>query len=157
MRDAEIIDGKKLLIVDDEPDILDTLEEFLDVCKVEKALDFETARRLLEKNRYDLAILDIMGVRGNELLDVAVERGIPAIMLTAHAMTPRDFIHSMKAGANVFMPKDELYNIQFYVADVLHSQQEKEKKPGKWFERLKPLFNRKFGSGWLESGSDPSR
>lgn len=149
MRDTEIINGKKLLIVDDERDVLDTLEEFLDMCTVDKALDFETAKQLLEKNRYDLAILDIMGVRGNDLLEIAVQRNIPAIMLTAHAMTAREFMRSMTAGADVFMPKDELQDIQLYVADVLRPRQAKEKKPSKWFARLKPFFDRKFGPGWL--------
>jgi len=29
-----LLEGKKLLIVDDEPDVLDTLEELLPMCRV---------------------------------------------------------------------------------------------------------------------------
>ena len=149
MWDEEILNGKKLLVVDDEPDILETLEEFLDMCRIEKALDFETAKELLENNTYDAAILDIMGVRGDDLLKIAVQRKIPTIMLTAHALNVESFLQSMTTGADVFMPKDELPEIRFYVADVLRARQEKEKKPSKWFARLKPFFDRKFGPGWL--------
>ena len=36
---------------------------------MEKATSFESAKELLENNVYDAAILDIMGVRGFDLLD----------------------------------------------------------------------------------------
>ena len=54
-----ILDGKRILIVDDEPDILETLVEILDMCLVDSAPNFETAKKFLNKNKYDLAILDI--------------------------------------------------------------------------------------------------
>ena len=87
MTDNEILKGKKILIVDDEPDILETLEELLDICIIDTAPDFETAKKFLDKNSYDVAILDIMGVRGYDLLELANEKGIPALMLTAHALS----------------------------------------------------------------------
>ena len=37
----ELLAGKKILIVDDEPDILETLKEILDMCLVDSAPDFE--------------------------------------------------------------------------------------------------------------------
>ena len=43
----QVLVGKKILIVDDEPDILDSLSEFLDMCTVDKATDFESAKHLL--------------------------------------------------------------------------------------------------------------
>ena len=33
MADAKLLDGKKILIVDDEPDVLDTLEDLLSMCE----------------------------------------------------------------------------------------------------------------------------
>ena len=59
------------MIVDDEADVIETLEEILSQCEVVSASDFETAQRLLDENLYDVAILDIMGVRGYELLETA--------------------------------------------------------------------------------------
>jgi len=52
--------------------------------------NYEEAKALLEKNQYHVAILDIMGVRGYDLLDIATRRNIPALMLTAHALTKED-------------------------------------------------------------------
>ena len=60
MASENILEGKKLLIVDDEVDILESLEDLLDECDIETASTFETAKALLEKNAYDAAILDIM-------------------------------------------------------------------------------------------------
>ena len=34
----KLLNGKRVLIVDDEPDVLDTLEDLLPMCSVTKAL-----------------------------------------------------------------------------------------------------------------------
>jgi len=88
MDELKILANKKILIVDDEKDVLETLADLLDMCRCEPASDFESARRLLDANDYDLAILDIMGVDGYKLLEHAGNRGIPALMFTAHALSP---------------------------------------------------------------------
>ena len=85
MSDSKLLDGKKVLVVDDEPDILEALEELLDMCEVVTASTFEQAKQLLESQDFHIAILDIMGVDGYGLLDIANKRDIPAVMLTAHA------------------------------------------------------------------------
>jgi DNA-binding response OmpR family regulator len=72
----EILKGKRVLIVDDEPDILETLVEILDMCFIDTAPNFETAQKFLDRNQYDLAILDIMGVNGYELLKMTNEKGM---------------------------------------------------------------------------------
>ncbi|MBW1819335.1 MAG: response regulator, partial [Deltaproteobacteria bacterium] len=36
----DLIDGKRILIVDDEPDVLDALEELLTMCQVVRASTF---------------------------------------------------------------------------------------------------------------------
>lgn len=142
--------GKKILIVDDEPDILEALEEFLDMCDVDTAVDFESAKSRLEATDYDAAVLDIMGVNGYELLKIAVSRNIPAVMLTAHALSAENFAKSMKTGADAYVPKEKLSEIAIFVADSIRARKEKKKGPSKWFARLQPFFDRKFGSGWLE-------
>ena len=77
MASDDILKGKKILVVDDEPDILETLEELLDQCDIETAANFESAAALLAAKDYDAAILDIMGVKGFDLLEIAIERKIP--------------------------------------------------------------------------------
>ena len=86
METKKLLQGKKVLIVDDEPDILDTLTELLRVSMIDRASTFEEAKALLETEYYDVVVLDIMGVKGFELLQIAKEKDIPALMLTAHAL-----------------------------------------------------------------------
>lgn len=54
--------GKTILVVDDEEDVLETVTEILEMANVEGALDYNTASEKIALNKYDLAILDIMGV-----------------------------------------------------------------------------------------------
>jgi CheY-like chemotaxis protein len=142
--------NKRLLIVDDEPDILETLIELLDTCVIDTAPSYETALTFLEKNHYDAAIFDIMGVRGLDLLKVAVTKGIPALMLTAHALDPNTLVSSIKAGARAYVPKDEMTDIEYFLLDLIKARQDAAHKHFRWFARLKPFFDRKFGRGWRE-------
>ena len=118
-----LLGGKKILIVDDEPDVLDSLEELLTMCDVLRASSFEEAKALLESQPFDLAILDIMGVQGYKLLDLALEKKVISIMLTAHALTPEETVRSYKKGAAFFVPKDRLVDIATCLNDVLEAKE----------------------------------
>ena len=104
----DVLKGKYVLAVDDENDILDTIEDILDAVKLDKASDYSSASEKIKTNRYDFVILDIMGVDGLTLLDEAVERNIPAIMLTAHAINPETLVESIRKGAISYIPKETL-------------------------------------------------
>lgn len=145
----EILKDKRILIVDDEPDILETLEEILDMCLIDSAPNYETAKKFLEKIHYDVAVLDIMGVRGYDLLDLATSKGIPSLMLTAHALSPDNLIKSIKKGARSYIPKDKIADIATYLVDIIE-ESEQEVQESKWFQRLKPFFDKKFGPDWRE-------
>ena len=142
--------GKSILAVDDEEDILETIEDILEDAQVDLALDYETASEKIRKNQYDLAILDIMGVNGIKLLEEAVARGIPTVMLTAHALTPDNLKKSIEMGADAYIPKDKMVDICLYVEDVLISRQDRRKTNFKWYYRLGPLFDEIFGDGWKD-------
>ncbi len=145
------IRGKRVLIVDDEVDVLDTLTDALDMCKIDRASSFEEGKRLLETNEYHVAILDIMGVRGYELLDVANEVGTPALMLTAHALSVENLKKSAAQGAAYYAPKEEMDRIAEFVADVIEAV-EKNKNPWtRWFDRLADYYDSRFGgTDWRE-------
>ena len=64
---ASYLKGKHILAVDDEEDILETIEDILDQATIDTARDYESASQKIKENRYDLAILDIMGVNGLKL------------------------------------------------------------------------------------------
>ena len=146
---ADVLEGKRILIVDDEPDVLETLTEILDMCLVDTAPNYETAQKFLNKQTYDLAILDIMGVRGYDLLELANERDIPALMLTAHAVSPENLVKSIKGGAQSYIPKDKISEIAVYIRDILEAREAGSPEKGaRWFDRLEPYFDKKFGEGW---------
>lgn len=122
MKQEELLAGKKILVVDDEPDILDTVEDLLPMCEVVKASTFEEAKRLLETQHFDIAILDIMGVNGYELLEIAKKKNIIAVMLTAHSLTVQDTKKSFELGAASFIPKDKIMDIAVFLTDILEGQ-----------------------------------
>ena len=141
--------GKTILVVDDEPDVLSTVAEILDMCRVDKASDFETGLQLIMNNSYDAVILDIMGVNGFELLKNAVSRGFPAIMLTAHAVTPEALKRSIELGAVSFLPKEQMLDLKELIEEVFQGG-------GKrlwWLKSLQktgPYFEQRFGPDWKE-------
>ena len=51
-----------------------TNPEVLEHCDVDTAKDFKTAKQLLNSKTYDLVVLDIMGVQGYDLLEIAREK-----------------------------------------------------------------------------------
>ncbi|MBW1721724.1 MAG: response regulator [Deltaproteobacteria bacterium] len=150
MNPRKLIKGKMILIVDDEEDILQLLIDLLDVCKIDTASTFEQAKELLEKNYYDVAILDIMGVRGYDLLKIANERGIPALMLTAHALSKEDLKKSAEEGASFYAPKDEINKIDVFVADIIEAREKNKNIWARWYERLAGFCDRRFGVDWRE-------
>jgi CheY-like chemotaxis protein len=142
------LNGKVVLVVDDEPDVLDTVEEVLDMCMVDKAADYDTACKYLQSYTYDVVILDIMGVNGFELLKKTVSRGFPTVMLTAHAISTESLKTSIKLGAVSFLPKEKLADLSTYLEDVVLGAG----KPifQKLFDRLGDYFNKRFGPDWKE-------
>ena len=88
MNSESPLKDKIILVVDDEPDVLDTVEEMLDMCVIHKATDYETALQNLSSHAYDVVVLDIMGVNGFELIKNAEAYGFPTVMLTALGVTP---------------------------------------------------------------------
>jgi DNA-binding NtrC family response regulator len=144
-RTPGILKDKLVLIVDDEKDVLDVLSQILDVCRVDRAYTFEEAKELLENNPYDIAVLDIMGVRGYDLLKIADRRNIPAVMLTAHALTKADIIRSIREGASFFAPKDRITEIASFLANVLDARQMNANTWARWFESLGGFYDKRFG------------
>ena len=148
MSGNDILKGKNILVVDDEHDILETLEEILDRCEVDTAADFESARDLLKNNNYDAVILDIMGVKGFDLLEIAVARKIPALMLTAHGLDADNLVGSIKLGAKSYIPKDKIVDIDIYLKEIFLAKEKGIEKSGNWFASLSSFFDGRFGHGW---------
>ncbi len=154
MDPKKILKGKRILIVDDEADILEFLTELLEMCKVDRALTFEEGKKLLESNYYHAAVLDIMGVRGYELLDIAKKRDIPALMLTAHAISKDNLKKSFEKGASYYVPKDELSKVDIYLADILDALDKNRNVWSRWYDRLSGFCDKRFGPDWKDEDPD---
>jgi CheY-like chemotaxis protein len=145
-----ILNGKRILAVDDEPDVLTVLEEEIlgaaPKCKFEKAITYEEAAKRLESQAYDIVILDIMGVRGFDLLDLAVRRNLKVVMLTAHALSPEALKRSFEMKARAYLPKEKLGEVVPFLEDVLKYDYLQGWK--RLLEQLKGFFDSKFESDW---------
>ncbi|HOW53770.1 MAG TPA: response regulator [Syntrophorhabdaceae bacterium] len=145
-----ILNGKKILAVDDEPDVLKVLEEeIMDACPkctLDTATSFETASKLLESKDYDIVVLDIMGVRGFDLLDMAVKKNMKVAMLTAHALSADALKRSYEMKARAYLPKDKLGEVVPFLEDVLAN----DFQTGwtRLFEKLHTFFTERFESDW---------
>jgi len=137
---------KQVLVVDDEPDILEIVAELLDTSQVHTAVDYDAALQSLKNETYDIVVLDIMGVNGLELLKVSVERGFPAVMLTAHALTSDILAQSTDLGAAGFIPKEKITKLKEILEIALL-----EGSRAAWeeiYEQFEPYFNKRFGFDW---------
>ena len=146
-----ILNGKRILAVDDEPDVLETLADLLedhDGLILDTASDYDSGYHLLRSWTYDAVILDIMGVRGYDLLNASVHLGFPTVMLTAHAFSLDNLKHSLEMGARAYIPKESMMDIAGFLEDVLTLGYSTGLKS--MFQRLKGVFNKKFGSQWME-------
>jgi len=152
MAESALLQGKKILVVDDEPDILDVMEDLLKVCKVVKAQDFDTAKELLETQYFDMAVLDIMGVDGYGLLKIANQKRVPAVMLTAHAFNPPNLVRSIREGAASYIPKEEIERIADFLNDVLVAKATGKDPWSAWQDRLpSSYFEKRWGSAWRDT------
>ena len=148
MNKTDLLEGKRLLIVDDEPDVLDTLEDLLSMCVITKADSYESAKKLIENQYFDLAILDIMGVQGYELLKLCNENDVTGVMLTAYAVTPEDIKYSFDEGAASFVPKEKMSDITTFLTDIYEARQKGKHLWSRWFDRMAHYFEKKFGENW---------
>jgi len=153
-----VLSNKKILLVDDEPDILDVAEgEILQACsdcRIDKTTNFEDATGLLKTNEYDLVILDIMGVRGFDLLELAVTRKFKVAMLTAHALSPDALKKSHDMGAMAYLPKNKLGELVPFLEDILQNDYKSGWK--RVLARLEDFFDKEFEPGWRKKVGVPN-
>lgn len=147
-----LLNNRRVLAVDDEPDVLDTLKDQLEDFPglvFDGAADYTEGYHLLRSWTYDLVILDIMGVRGFDLLNASVSLNFPTVMLTAHALTKEALKKSIEMGARAFIPKEKIAEIVPFLEDVLSVSYQHGWK--RVFEKLGGFFNTKFGPGWQKN------
>jgi CheY-like chemotaxis protein len=148
-----VLNGKTILAVDDEPDVLFVLEEEIlgaaPKCKFEKATTYEEATEKLESQTYDVVILDIMGVRGFDLLDLSVRKNFRVAMLTAHALTPEALKRSFEMKARAYLPKEKLGEVVPFLEDVLKYEYLTGWK--RLMKNLEGYFKARWGEYWQKA------
>lgn len=150
----ELLRGRRILIVDDEVDVLEVLEQLLPMCDVTKAKSFEEAEAILRTKPFDVAILDIMGVDGYRLLEIANEQKVVAVMLTAHAFSPEHLVKSIQKGAASYVPKERISEITTFLNDIMEAKELGKHVWWRWHDRLGSLFEAKFGPDWQKDEKD---
>jgi DNA-binding response OmpR family regulator len=146
VEDPSPLKGKRILAVDDEPDVIETLRDALSMCEVVGKGTYEEARVYLEEHRPDLAILDIMGVNGFELLKACVGKNIPTVMLTAHAFTLESLKKSIELGASAYFPKEKMVSLVPFLEEVFTLDRKESWQ--RLSERLGKFFNATLGADW---------
>jgi len=154
MSEYEYLEGKRILVVDDEPDVLDSLEDLLPMCEITKASNFDDAKEYMQTSYFDMAVLDIMGVEGYNLLEIANERQITAVMLTAHALSPESMVKSYKEGAASYLPKEEMVNIASFLEEILEAREKGKNTWLRWYDRMGSFFEERFGKDWKKSDQE---
>ena len=149
-----LLKGIHILAVDDEPDVIETIEEILEEAKVDVANDYETASEKILQTQYDLAILDIMGVNGIKLLEECVKKDIPAIMLTANSMNPESLVESIKKGAISYLSKEHLSVLDSLINELLNKHKQGKSTWKFSFEKLGNSFNKRFGINWKDDDKE---
>ena len=143
-----LLEGKRILIVDDELDVIETLKDLLNMCSLVEAYTFEDARDLLDREPFDMAILDIMGVDGYKLLEIANDKKVPTVMLTANALSVSHTVRSFKGGAEFYVPKEEMIHMERFLKDILTAREKGKNLRNRWLERMGSYYEKKFGPEW---------
>ncbi len=105
-----MIEGTEVLIVDDSPDILDVLGEFLRLhgCLVHEARTGKEALKILSEEKVEAVIADVKlpDTNGISLLEgiKSLDPTIPVIMITGY-FEPNLIVDSMRKGASDFILK----------------------------------------------------
>jgi DNA-binding NtrC family response regulator len=109
-RAARVVGDPRILIIDDEEAIRESLETLLTLegFSVDAAVDGPSGLELLARNEYDLLLLDLAlpGQSGIDLLPRIVEMqpNLPVIMITAFG-TIGNVVDAIRAGAENFVQK----------------------------------------------------
>ncbi len=105
-----MIDGSKILLVDDNVDIINALSDFLTLngCNVLVAPTGKKAMELLSNNDVEVVILDVKlpDTNGIALLDtIKVENPTVAVIIVTGYYNPNYVVEAMKKGASDFLTK----------------------------------------------------
>ncbi len=140
-----ILEGKQILAVDDDPVVLEDLErKILETglkCRFDKTTTYIEAVEMMVSLTYDLVLLNVMDVRGLDLLSLVVLRKFPVAVLASYPLNPTVLKRSFEIGAVSYLPKDRLREIVPFLEDTLYKCLPRWKR---FSERIKGTFGLTF-------------
>ena len=117
------MNNKSLLAVDSQTDVLQTLEEQIlgacPGCRLDTATTFEDGRDLMLSIMYDLVISDIIRAPGSNLVDVAVSRKFPVLVLSDNKISLEGLNRFDGLRIKAVLQKENLANIVPIIKQVL--------------------------------------
>jgi DNA-binding NtrC family response regulator len=117
--EGQILEGKRILVVENEREILNMVSEALAASEVVAVGNVEDARPLIARESFDLAILDTVHSNGCALLEDCHANKLPTAMLTPREVEVGRVNEAMKRGVMSFFPKDDLDRLPETVSDLL--------------------------------------
>ena len=153
MTTSQILRDKLVLAVNEDEDVLEIIEEELSFetanATLHTATTFENARQYLVSYTYDLALLDIWGSRGFDLLEIAHNANIPVVILTTHMFSVEDLKKSVEFGARACLPLEKLGSLIPFLEDVLKFDHQSPWE--RMLDQVGKLFTKRFSSDWRKS------
>jgi CheY-like chemotaxis protein len=154
MRES-ILKNKMILAVDDEPDVLTVLEEeILEACPdctFHKVTTYKEAVERMISLTYDAVILDVIGVQGINLLELAQSRRFPVGLLITYPLTPETLRLPAQGAARAYLPKERIGEIVPFLEDMLKDHYLPEWKL--FFDKIRRFLGNEIEIDW---GKKPS-
>ena len=88
------------------------------------------------------------------MIEIANERNVTAVMLTAHALSTENTEKAFKEGAASYIPKEEMTEIATFLEDILEAKEADKSPWWRWLDRLGSFYDKKFGPEWKEKHKD---
>ena len=144
-----ILKNKMILAVNKDHDVLAVLEEeILEACPdchFHKAATHQEAVERMLSFTYDAVLLDIAGVRGLKLAELAASRNFPIAMLTAHPLTPEALQGFLEMEIQAYLPEEQIGEIVPFLEDMLR----RRSLPGwKRFSHKTGFLGKRFELDW---------
>ncbi len=118
MKDS-ILNGRRILAVDNDRDILSVMEEEIKYaypsCFFDKADSYEVAIDKVNSGYYDLVIVDIADVCSFDVLEAAIVRNFNAVVLSTESTDPNILRYAFDSGALAYFPKERLGDIVKFI------------------------------------------
>ncbi len=149
MMKESILKDKMILAVDKDPDVLAVLEEEILAgcpdCHFHKAANYQEAVERMLSFTYDAVLLDMVGVRGLDLAELASRRNFPLAVLTAHPLTPEALEGLLEMEIQAYLPKERMGEIVLFLEDMLKRRPLPARR--RFFYKM-GLLGRRFELDW---------